>query len=996
MTAARALHSKPDQRSAAIRPARKSRAAFGAGVGLLRFGGAQWMGVLLVFSASCAGAGGPRYIAGASYFNPAVLGQPVHWPGGRVNYFVDQGPLNASINNQQATAMVDGAAALWSALPTSAVQLADAGSLGEDVSGANIMAGNGVITAPADITPAAAAFPVGVVYDADGAVIDAVFGAGASEPTSCQDNGVLVWLDKINPDAAAVHGIILLNGLCATTPALVEMMNYELERAFGRILGLDYSQVNPAALTAGIPGGTAGWPVMQPQSGVCGPEGGECIPNPGVLRYDDIAALNRIYPVTAANLAAFPGKQITAAQTVSISGTISFRNGMGMQGVNVVARPLDANGNPLYQYAVSFVSGGYFSGNHGNPNTGFRDINGDLLSMWGSNDRSLQGYFDLSGMPLPPGVTSASYQVSFEAINPLYVLDDSVGPYIDGQVQPSGTLPPVVVPALTAGGAQELEVNVSDSAAGGEDDAIGSEAFPRSLPVSGMWSGRLSQVGQSDWFTFPVRGGRTFTVVTQSLDERGVPCNQKAMPSIGVWDAFDPPGAAAIGAAPGLIGLATGETWLRVTASAGDLVRLGIADERGDGRPDFPYNGWVLYADTVSPARLPASGGPIVIRGMGFRLADTVLVGGQTALVTSISPNEIDAIAPPAASGVTGSVDVEVDDLPVLYAAAVVTAGVSYNSGDGDALTLVTAPMNTVPVGVPMPFSVTALGPDLSPAGGVSVVYTVTSGTALLGCGQQVCSVATEGDGWAQMNVTAVDGNWSIVTAALTNGSSLQAQFAGGTPPLLAALTPRLSLASGATIAWPVEVLALSNGAPAAGQSITWQAAPGFAISGTGTAVTDASGTAAQTLTVGPLSEGQLASVKACLNGAGQCVSFSAIGARAEYAALEPVAGTAQTLSMQDTPAQVTLRLMDMDGNAMAGGNVTLYQALYEWSPPCPAHQACPPSNLLSTQTATASSALDGTVTFAPASLPGVATSMQGLAVSGDTAATAISILRHP
>ncbi len=177
------------------------------------------------------------------------------------------------------------------------------------------------------------------------------------------------------------------------------MMSYELERAFGRILGLDYSQVNPTALTDELPGGTAGWPVMQPLGGVCGVTGGQCIPNPTVLRYDDIAALNRIYPVTAQNLASFPGKQLTAANTVSIQGTITFRTGLGMQGVNVVARPLDANGNPLYQYTVTFVSGGYFNGNHGNPITGFNDANGNPLTQWGSNDPSLQGFFDLSDMP---------------------------------------------------------------------------------------------------------------------------------------------------------------------------------------------------------------------------------------------------------------------------------------------------------------------------------------------------------------------------------------------------------------------------------------------------------------------------------------------------------------------------------------------------------------------------------------------------------------------
>src|ERR1019366_6452767 len=184
---------------------------------------------------------------------------------------------------------------------------------------------------------------------------------------------------------------------------------------------------------------------------------------------------------------------------------------------------------------------------------------------------------------------------------------------------------------------------------------------------------------------------------TQALDETGAPTEFKALPSIGVWDAFDPIGSTAIGAAPGLNGFATGETWLRVHSTGDDIVRIGIADLRGDGRPDYAYNGWVLYADTVQPARLPASGGPIVIHGMGFRLADTVLVGGQPALVTSISPNEITAIAPPAASGVTGSVDVEVDDLPTFYAATSITGGISYDSGTGDALTLVTAPADLPP-----------------------------------------------------------------------------------------------------------------------------------------------------------------------------------------------------------------------------------------------------------------------------------------------------------
>jgi hypothetical protein len=857
----------------------------------------------------------------------------------------------------------------------------------------------GVITAPSDVTASATSFPLGIIFDADGSVTDALFGVGVSEQSSCQNNGVYVWLDNMNPDGSMAHGIILLNGLCATNANQLAMMSFELERAFGRILGLDFAQVNPGALqngSAGLIEELDGWPVMQPISGLCSASGGDCIPNPTVLRWDDIAALNRIYPITAANLASFPGKKITAANTISIQGTISFRSGVGMQGVNVVARPLDANGNPLYQYTVSTVSGALFSGNHGNPVTGFADANGNALTMWGSNEASQQGIFDLSGIPLPPGVSTANYEVSFETVSPMDILVNSVGPYLDGSPEPSGSLPPISVPAMEAGSAQTLTVSAEDSAAGASNDAIGSVSAPRMLAASGEWSGLLSQVGQTDWFIFPVRGGRSFTVVTEALDESGAATNAKAMPALGIWDAFDAASTAPAGFGGGLNGLATGGSWLQVYAAGDDIVRLAIADERGDGRPDYAYQGWVLYAGTVQPQRLPATGGPIVIHGMGFRSTDTVLVGGQAALVTSISPNEISAIAPAAATGVTGSVNVEVDDLPAFNAAAVINGGISYDSGTGDALTQISAPANTVPIGVPNPFSVLALGANLLPAGGVSVIFTVTSGTATLGCGKSTCTVTATGDGRAAMNVTAVDTTWSIVTASLTNGASTQAQFCGGTPPTLASLSPQLSVAAGATVNWTAQALVLNKGAPESGQSVAWQmTGSGISIQ-SGAVTTNANGIAAKALTVGALTEGQTATSQACLNGTSQCVTYTAFGARPEYASLVAVSGTAQSLSAKGTASQITLRVLDMDGNPMAGGTVTLYQALYAWMPPCPPQGRCDQPMLLATQAATATSALDGSVVFTPASLAGIATNLSALAVTGNTGSVSIAIEQHP
>ena len=177
--------------------------------------------LLPLFAPASLFAGGPKYVAGVSFFNPAVVGQPVHWAGGQVNYYVDQGPLNSSIDNQQATAMVDAAAALWSAVPTAGVTLGRAGSLNEDVNGANIVPGNQSIAQPSDAAPSATSYPLAVIFDSDGAVLDAVFGAYTSDPSNCETNGVMAWIDNFNPDATIAHAVLVLNGRCAVTPESV-------------------------------------------------------------------------------------------------------------------------------------------------------------------------------------------------------------------------------------------------------------------------------------------------------------------------------------------------------------------------------------------------------------------------------------------------------------------------------------------------------------------------------------------------------------------------------------------------------------------------------------------------------------------------------------------------------------------------------------------------------------------------------------------------------
>ncbi len=124
-------------------------------------------------------AGGPRTIAGTSYFDPAVKGTPLTWSQGAVSYYTDRGNLSPVLPSATADAFVADAFSRWTSISTAAVSAVRAGQLAEDVSGANVSAAGGIITLPVDIRPSANDFPVAIVYDADGTVTNALLGQGA-------------------------------------------------------------------------------------------------------------------------------------------------------------------------------------------------------------------------------------------------------------------------------------------------------------------------------------------------------------------------------------------------------------------------------------------------------------------------------------------------------------------------------------------------------------------------------------------------------------------------------------------------------------------------------------------------------------------------------------------------------------------------------------------------------------------------------------------------
>jgi hypothetical protein len=958
---------------------------------------AVFLALLILLAVQVAHAGGPHWVVGSSYFNSSVKGQAIVWSNGEVSYYTDLGDLSSEVNQSQANTMVAAAVAVWNNVNTAAVSIQQGGSLSEDVNGSNVIAGTGGVTLPADLQPNATGEPVAIVYDADGSVIDAIEGAGASSPLACQNNGVITTVDNFSITGNIAHALVLVNGLCATTTSQIANLQYQLVRAFGRVLGLDWSQTNEEMFVNDqeTADGLQGWPIMHPIERLCNGGGGQCMPNPMQLRTDDIAALNRLYPVTAGNIGSFPGKTITASATISVQGTIQFPRGQGMQGVNVVLQPL-VNGVPDVRYTATAVSGVSFQGNAGNPVTGASDANGNALNRFGSDDPALEGFFDLSGVPLPPGVTTSEYQLTFEPINPLDTQGSSVGPYTTGQVTPSGTMPTMALGSLGAGSSVTQTVAIDDAADEVQSGADGSESAPASIPVSGEWTGRMTGYAHSGWFQWWARAGREFTIELQALDESGANSENEAQIVVGGWNGTDAIGAPPITGTPQPFnGSVPGLTTLPVLTIADSEIRVGLADLRGDGRPDYAYRGRVLYVDSVSPARIPVAGGQIVIQGMGFRPSVAVSVGGQPAQIVSLAPNTIVAMAP--ASSATGNVVLQLQDSETL-ATAEVTSGFSYDAQPDDAISLISAPAGTVPIGVSQALTVRTMNTtSQTPVAGVTVTFSLTEGTATLPCGQSSCSLVTAGDGTATLSVTANSTSLAQITASLTNGSAILDEFTGAAPPSIASLTPNLYIAMGAAAQWPVQVMVLNqSGVAMPGQNITWQSAsPGLSVA-TGQNVSAASGMASNQIAAGPFSASTAVSVDACLTGTTSCAAFTVTPVHPQTMALVAWSGTVQYIADSQTFTPVVLHVTDALGHPVAGAVVTFAETLDGWTEPCPAQGVCPPAPILGQQMLQAVSAVDGSITLNPLSPENLPGRLLVTAITGNTATLNFELDAHP
>jgi hypothetical protein len=622
----------------------------------------------LALLSKLASAGGTEYVAGASYFDPATKGMPLTWAQGAVNYYTDQGDLSVMLPGPSTDSLVASAFGQWSSIPTAAVSAVRGGQLAEDVSGVNVTLVNGVLTMPADILPSATGTAVGIVYDYDGAVTDALLGTGASSSAYCATNSVFGGVDNLGTTAQLLHALIILNGICAQTFSQLPDLQYHLVRIIGRVLGLDWSQANLNVITRSPPPVAAdyvGFPVMHQIDPVSCLPVALCYTNHGAVdpsqpKMDDQAALSRLYPVTAQNLANFSGKQVFSQVTSRIHGNVYFTDASGlaaqaMQGVNVVARWIDpATHQPSGAAVVSSVSGFLFSRNAGNVITGYTDSTGLNFDRFGSDDQTLEGFFDLAGLQIPNGATSAHYQISAEAVDPLW--SENAGPYgSTSQVQPSGSAQQLIVNA-TLGGDFQQDILMQGSAIQKRQwYAPTSYALPVQVPASGNWGGALSGYGTADFFQFSAQASRTLSVIVNALDDSGNLSENKALPVVGMWALANPGQSPSPANTPSAFNTAFfGETRLDAQILQGTTFRLGIADYRGDGRPDYRYNARVLYGDNVAPARASVAGGtPLTIQGLGLQSNTSVQAANVASPVLASSATQLLVNAPAAAEDFT-------------------------------------------------------------------------------------------------------------------------------------------------------------------------------------------------------------------------------------------------------------------------------------------------------------------------------------------------------
>ena len=306
-------------------------------------------------------AGGPLN----TFHGRAVVYQSSDLP---LPYHTDQGPLG-SFSNGEATSLVTTSFNTWQNVSTATITFQNEGQLPVDVTSINYS--SYLDNFNDGINP--------VIFDSDGSIIDAEFGADASDSIigfagSAYDSYTGYYLE----------GLAVLNGKFSAVFTF-NQFKATFVHELGHLIGLDHSQINVEYVNDGITSNDIYVPTMYPTATDDDTSLGS--PNP-----DDQAALTLLYPGTNSRFSY--GK---------IEGSVLWGNNQPVLGANVVA--VKIGDEDMSQF--SSVSDYY------------AQRNGEFSML----------------------VTPGSYKLFIEPINKAFTGGSSVGPYSETSRSPSFSNP---------------------------------------------------------------------------------------------------------------------------------------------------------------------------------------------------------------------------------------------------------------------------------------------------------------------------------------------------------------------------------------------------------------------------------------------------------------------------------------------------------------------------------------------------------------------------
>src|SRR5262249_54256885 len=242
-----------------------------------------------------------------------------------------------------------------------------------------------------------------------------------------------------------------------------------------------------------------------------------------------------------------------------------------------------------------------------------------------------------------------------------------------------------------------------------------------------------------------------------------------------------------------------------------------------------------------------------------------------------------------------------------------------------------TIPATPVGSQTPSPITVIVVGSDgVTPVAGASVQFTSSPVIGFSACGGSTnCSVRSDESGVGLTFLTglfagAITGTAKLAPASYPSPQQVQTSLVGTSSQLdLSLLNPSVWIAQGASMSFPINARALSNGAPLPGKTVSYQITQGAAALSSSTAQSDSNGNASVNLQINSLSSP--VQVKVCMApGNGPCQNFNAGVVPVSQLQLRAISGTLQIVRAGQPFRPVSVRVTDSStpSNPVMGASV--------------------------------------------------------------------------